>query len=125
MNASLRSRTFPKTRHFGFKRPVFVDPENDDIDNEKDQEKEEEDKKITETKPQPENPAPKKMDIQLLSFSISTEILSLQESSSAPGFDWIHESESKEKIFNDSNFAFDEPDFSRSINDSFDQNPII
>lgn len=121
---SQRAKYFPKQRHFGFKRPVFIDMQNDDKkENEEDKENEDikendeniEKNKDKETKVQFENQEQteqtKKTNIHLLSFSISTELLSIQESPSIPDFDWIHESESKEKLFNESNFIFEEPDF--------------
>lgn len=68
---------------------------------------------------------PQQSKLHLLSFSISTDLLSIQESISTPGFDWIHESESKEKLLDDSNFIFDESDLNKEMNDDMDAPPII
>lgn len=130
MNSTLRTKIYPKSRHFGFKRPVFFDTaevaENKDNEEKKDDQEnkgtnEEKEDLENETNKKPENQVenqapPKQNNIHLLSFSISTDLLSIHESPSTPGFDWIHESESKEKLYNEPSFFFDEPDLNKGIN---------
>lgn len=111
MNYSTRSKIFPKNRHLGFKRPVFVEPVKEDNDFEE----VEEDKKIDKEEQLP----PQKIVLNPLSFNISLELLLVPDDTpQTPTFDWIDSDSDKfENPFSQSVLLFDDPDIIESLND--------
>ena len=81
---SRRSRYYPKTQHFGFKRPVYFEPVKEETSIENKEEKDNND-------PEAKAPSSEKIDLTDFSFSISTELSTLKEdTTSTPIFEWMN-----------------------------------
>ena len=117
MNVSTRSRLYPKNRHYGFKRPVFIEPVKEDSESENDEKEDTKDSE-PETPPQPQ-----RINLKPLSFNISAELLSVpNDISPTPSFDWIDDSDKFENLFNNpTTLLHDDSDFIENIID-FDIN---
>lgn len=115
MNSS-RAKFFPKTRHFGFKRPVFFEQTQKESDSDTD---ENEENKISEPEA---SPPPQKINLKPLSFNISSELLPVQnDEPSIPSFDWIdNDSDKFDDLSNDSFSFFEDADIYDSLNGNID-----
>lgn len=109
---SSRLRFYPKTRHFGFKRPVYFDPIQKDENENETEEKEE--KKIIE----PEPSSQKTMVLPKISFNISSDFLSVQnDEPTMPSFDWMETDIDKfENVLNNDSLLYDDSDIIENLN---------